>query len=291
MMHRMSVLVLWTAVAGVLAPAVIRFGDGQLPVVHRSPPAHASPVAGASVHQNRVHHPYGKIELPAELSISLGQGDGAGDPITIVVAASSLVPIDSGVLTLMVPGVGAEPNHAEILWAGTPADFVSETAMYETGALSLGHYCFTVAFEFMPQGDDADRVAISQSLYLDVRDTGILSSNVSFEQIRRLELRRELERRILATYRPGLNIASERDVTDELDHLEAADPGFLDRQIADLKANDPDVARRIMQLNESSAVIAEQTSHAVPQPEQTSEKRAVSGEYEWSDGEQQSTPD
>ncbi len=212
------------------------------------------------MHQNRPYHPYSKIELPAELSIGLGQGDSAGEAITITVAASSLVPVDSGVLTLMVPNVGAESNHTEVLWAGTPADFVTESAVYTVDALPVGRYCFTVAFEFTPQGEDADKIAISQSLYLDVRDTGILSSTVSFEHIQRLELRRELERRILATYRPGLHIAGEQAVDDELARLEAADPGFLDRKIAELKATDPDVARRILELNERPAEVREETA-------------------------------
>lgn len=262
MRNRVSVLALWAVCAGVATLTMVQFEDGQDLTVRWTPSWNPSPGSGAILCPNRANHPYGKIELPAELSIGLEQGDSAADAVTIKVAASSLVPVDSGVLTLMVPDIGTEPNRTEVLWAGTPADFVSETGVYKMDALPVGQYCFTVAFEFTPRGADADTIGISQSLYIDVRDTGILSSNVSFEQIRRLELRRELERRILASLKPRLRVASEQAIDDELARLEAADPGFLDRKIAELKATDPEVARRILELNERQAEVREETVRA-----------------------------
>jgi hypothetical protein len=148
-------------------------------------------------------------------------------------------------------------NRVETLWAGTPADFVTQSDVYKVNALPVGQYCFTAAFEFTPSGEDAEMIGTSQSLYLDVRPAGILSSNVSFEQIQRLELRGELERRILASLKPGLAVASEEATAAELARLEAADPGFFDRKIAELKAADPDVARRILQLSERQAMPTE----------------------------------
>ena len=62
-----------------------------------------------------------------------------------------------------------------------------------------------------------------------------------------------MEHRILAGLKPGLAIASEEATAAELARLEATDPGFLDRRIAELKATDPDVARRILELNEREA--------------------------------------
>jgi len=250
MMNRMSVLVLGATVAGVSVLALVGFGDGEGHTICPSASCNPSSRSGTVLPANRPNHPYGKIELPAELSVSLGQAGGDGDPLTVVVVASSLVPVESGIVTLMVPGIGAEPNRTEMLWTGTPADFVSETAVYEVDALPVGQYCFTAAFELTPSGGDADTIATSQSLYVDVRESGILSSNVSFEQIQRLELRRELERRILAELKPRLAVASEEAVATELARLEDADPGFLDRRIAELKAADPNVARRILELNE-----------------------------------------
>jgi len=259
MRNRVSVLALWAVCAGVAMMAMVQFGDGQDRRVRQTPSCNRSPAGGAIVDQDRPNHPYGKIELPAELFISLGQGDSVADSLAIRATVSSLVPVDSGVLTLMVPDIGTEPNHTELLWAGTPADFVSETGVYKMDALPAGQYCFTVAFEFTPRGADADTIGISQSLYIEVRDTGILSSNVSFEQIRRLELRRELERRILASLKPRLRLASDQTIDDELARLEADDPGFLDRKIAEIKAADPDIARRILELNECQAAPTEDT--------------------------------
>jgi hypothetical protein len=202
------------------------------------------PVAGPS------SHPYGKIRLPAEVSIGLAQTDGAAGLLTITVSMSSLVAIDSGVLTLRIPEIAGEPNRTEVLSAGAPGDFVTQTATYHLRALPVGRYCFAAVFEFLPAGDDVREVALSDSLYVDVRPDAILSSNVSFDQIKRLELRRELERRILKSLKPGIAVASEEDTTREMARLEAGDPGFVARKMAEIRATDPDVARRILELNE-----------------------------------------
>ena len=87
-----------------------------------------------------------------------------------------------------------------------------------------------------------------------MRPTAILSSNVSFEQIKRVELRQELEQRILAGLKPKLAIASDEVLARERARLEAVDPGFMDRAIQDLIATDPDAARRAGGLNERMAV-------------------------------------
>ena len=120
MRNRVSLLVLGTAVAGIFAVALSHFAGERASRMSPTALFSPSPVSRVIPAVHRANHPYGKIELPGEVSINLGQGDGPGEPVAIVVAGSSLVPVESGVLTLMVPAIGAEPNRTEVLWAGRP---------------------------------------------------------------------------------------------------------------------------------------------------------------------------
>ena len=182
--------------------------------------------------------------------MDLLEGMAAGTPVAIRVSASSTIPISRGVLTLRMPEIAGEPNWTAVLWTGTPAASIAETATYSVGALPSGRYCYVAIFEFTPEEEGAETMAISQCLYLDVRPTTILSSNVSFDQIRRVELRQELERRILAGLKPKLAAASEDVIARERTRLEIVDPGFMDRAMEHLIATDPDAGRRVMELNE-----------------------------------------
>ena len=266
MANRAATFILWILVGGVSALALLHSSDRRVRTVGGDPPGGGicrsmdPPVAGPS------SHPYGKIRLPADVSIGLAQTDGVAGPLTITVSVSSLVAVDSGVLTLRIPEVAGEPNRTEVLWAGTPHDFVTQTATYHLQAPPVGRYCFAAVFEFMPAGDDAREVALSDSLYMDVRPDAILTSNVSFDQIKRLELRRELERRIVRSLKPGITIASEEDTTRELARLEAADPGFVARKMAEIRATDPDIARRVLELNECLSEPMEDAGVRADQP-------------------------
>jgi len=285
MVRRVGVGIPLLLVGTILAVALIDLG-GE--------PARNRPCVGPAVGHGGppAQHRDDAIRLPVDLSISLAEPAVTGAPVTLVVSVSTRVPVGAGTLTLRVPPIDAEPGRTQVLWAGEPANFVMETRECAVGILPLGQYHFAAIFEFGPDAEHVEEAGLSASLYLDVRTTGILSSNVSFDQIKRLELRSELERRIALSLRPELSIASEEAVTHELARLEAADPGFLDRQIEELKATDPSVAYRIMELNahlsESAdavngldgATAGEETRDGSPQlerPEEGTSKKATLG--------------
>jgi len=193
---------------------------------------------------------YPEIRGPASLSMDLAEGTAAGTPVVLQISAFSTIPVASGTVTLRIPEIGGEPNRTDVLWTGASSEAFAETAVCPVGTLPVGQYCFVAIFEFTSAGENAEDFATSQCLYLDVRPTAILSSIVSFEQIKRIELRQELERRILATLKPKFAAASEDVVAREVAALEAADPGFMDRAIGNLITTDSDAARRVAELNE-----------------------------------------
>ena len=131
----------------------------------------------------------------------------------------------------------------------------------------MGKYHFVGIFEFTPDRDNAGKLLVSDSLYLDVRADKILSSNVSFRQIERLELYAELEQRVLASLSPGLATADPDTMARYRELIEAANPGLIKSKIAELRATDPDVARRIMELNSTKAQTPPPSEEAVPVPE------------------------
>jgi hypothetical protein len=195
-----------------------------------------------TMHQKKVPKRYGKITVPAEVSMELADSSNPGGPVTILVSASSQIPVGSGIITLKIPPVGEIPAETLILWSGAPSDFVAESVEYVVDVLPPGEYRFGAIFKFTPDSEDAEKLFASKSLYLDVRPDRILSSNVSFDQIKRIELWNELEQRVRTELR-----TSTRSIS--LQAAKPLDKDIIASRIAQIKASDPDVARRIMELN------------------------------------------
>lgn len=203
--------------------------------------------------QSQLSQAYGKIGAAADISIDFEPTDDPGAPLTIFVSALSKAPVSSGVITLKVPDIGVESGTTELMWSASSVGYVDEIAAYIVDPLPVGRYRFIGVFTFTPDREDARELAISASLYLDVRPTGIVSSNISFDQMKRDELWRELERRAVARLRPGLASADKATTAREIALLEAGNPGIIAREIAQIRATDPDVAYRIRQLNRVGA--------------------------------------
>jgi hypothetical protein len=206
----------------------------------------------ASTRQGWESVPFGKIEWPAEVFVDLASG-AAGAPVTMIVSAFSKIPAASATLTLRIPPIGDEPATIEVLWTGTPSRNIDQTAEYVGDVLPEGKYKFVAVLEFTPDRENAHTLTVSRSLYLDVRSTTVLSSNVSFDHIKRIELWAELEKRVLLNLRPRLAGADPQTLAHERELIEASDPGIIARKIAELKATDLDVARRIAELNRTEA--------------------------------------
>lgn len=192
---------------------------------------------------------YGKIKIPAELSFELSPNEDSEAPVTFVMSALSAIPIDSGKISLKIPQIGSEQAGSIELWSGTPLDFVNESLQYMIDDLPVGTYKFVLVFEFEPLAEEPKTLAVSKSLYLDVRPTKILSSNVSFQHIKRLELMKEFHQRVLEDMRSELENADAKTKAREIAAIESFDPELIVRKIEQLKTSDPYLARRIMELN------------------------------------------
>jgi hypothetical protein len=248
--------VLLVTIGGISAIVLAYVSCQRCRAVRGQPSYNQSNLIKDTQEESQMAESYGKIRLPADISIDLIQTEDMGAPVTIVVSASSKVAVSSGVVTLKVPQIDGEPNDTTVLWSGNPFGLVDETAEYVVNALPVGTYRFIAVFEFTPDSENAERLALSKSLYLDVRPTTILFSNVSFNHIKRTELLTELEKRVLIDLRPELKTADERTVAGEIADLKARDPGIIARKIAELAAVDPNIARRILELHREKVDIS-----------------------------------
>ena len=159
---------------------------------------------------------------------------------------------------MKVPQIGEIPAETQVLWSAAPSDFVAETAEYTVDALPAGEYRFAAIFEFTPDRVYAGKLFTSKALYLDVRPEKILSSNVSFDQIKRVELWEELEQRVQMDLKAGPSAVSFKSVSRDIQAAEPIDPEIIASRIAELKASDPEVARRITELNRVKAAPADE---------------------------------
>lgn len=189
---------------------------------------------------------HGKLKPPAEIYVEVTDGGEEGGPVRVTIHAASLVPVQSGTIKIAGPGMG---ETAERLWSTANPGLVAESVSYTTGALANGLHRFGAAFEFVPERDSAETMIVADSVFLEVRSDTVLSSRVSFDHIRRVELLNELEDRALVSLKPRLATASRKVKDQELAKLAEQEPGAISRKIAQIKANDPDVTRRIKELN------------------------------------------
>ncbi len=190
-----------------------------------------------------------KMTPPAEVRLNLVRADSGPSGLTILVSASSQVAVTSGKITLKMTRDDVEADRSEVLWSGGPLAAVSQTIPVAVGDLTMGRYGYVATLEFTSAEGDAD-MAVSGSLYIDVKPDVVLSSEVSFEHIARVQLRQELEERAFRSLQPKVLAGNRTRIVGERANLEALDPGLVASQIRELKNADPNVAIRSMELNQ-----------------------------------------
>jgi len=201
--------------------------------------------------KERLSRPFGKIEIPAEVYIGLVESEKSRNQTKLVISAATLNPTELARIILIKSQTGFEPEHRKTLWADTPDDIVDKTIIYNAGDLPVGKHQYHAVLEFMSGGNNPKLLVSIGSLFLDVRPDEILSSNVSFGQIERLELHKELQKRVMVSMKPQLKNANSKIMAQEMKALEDINPGFFDREIQDMIASDPDIARRVEEINMS----------------------------------------
>lgn len=259
MISRKSVFLLLVTVVSVSLILLFYAGVKRHRAIPAQPSGDLSSQGQDKLPRNVAPKRHSKMTVPADVSIDLASPSNPGGPVTILVSASSQIPIGSGKLTLKVPPIGEVPAGAEVLWSGAPSDFVAESVEFVIGTLPVGEYRFGAIFAFTPDRENAGKLFTSRSLYLDIRPDKILSSNVSFDQIKRIELWNELEQRVMMDLNAGPAGIGLKSVARDIKAAETIDPEIIANRIAELRASDPDVARRITELNRVKTAPADES--------------------------------
>jgi hypothetical protein len=207
--------------------------------------------------KDRLSRPYGKLEIPAEVFVDLLEPENPRKAVEMIISASTAIPVRSGRIILLKSGEDSQPQSKEILWSIKSVGLIDRTIVYKAGLLPEGKYQYTAVLEFETEGNASRQLIAAGSLYLDVKKSGILSSNVSFDQIYRDQLYKELVERVLTGMKPQLKNANSEVLDKEIIALESVDPGIIDRKIKELIDSDPDIARKAQELNTFSEEPAE----------------------------------
>lgn len=168
---------------------------------------------------------YGKVKLPAEISFDIRGKAIPGKPIKVDIATVGKIPFKNGIIGIIIPGISNNPQKDIQLWKGEADSPLEKKLSYSLGVIPQGEHTFVAYFKFTPRREGAREVGVACYLYMDIRSDIVKSSNVSFGHIKRLELKEELKKR-----------------------------GLLELSIEEIKKRDPEMARRILEVNRIKSV-------------------------------------
>jgi hypothetical protein len=168
---------------------------------------------------------YGKVKLPAEIRFDIRGKAIPGKPIKVDIAAVGKIPFKNGIIGIIIPGIGNSSQKDIQLWKGEADSPLEKKISYSLGVIPQGEHTFVAYFKFTPKREGAKEVGVARYLYLDIRSDSVKNSNVSFGHIKRLELKEELKKR-----------------------------GLLELSIEEIKKRDPEMARKILEVNRVKSV-------------------------------------
>jgi hypothetical protein len=253
MTTRTSMFFLWLIIAAACLLITGCCSETQNTAGLNQPPLDETYVSRDTPMRTRLSQPYGKLRVPAELFVDLIQPAHASDPVSIIVSASSTVVASSSLITLRIPEIAGEADRTEVLWFSDSSNVISESLKYTMPPLPKGRYHFVAVIELTPDHKGAEPLILSESLYVDIRAEEILSSNVSFRQIERLALYRQLQARAVENLSPGSGSGTINTTGSHYEQMTMLNPNQIEKEIDRLKATDPDIARQIMALNSTEA--------------------------------------
>jgi hypothetical protein len=168
---------------------------------------------------------YGKVKLPAKISFDIQGKASPEKPIKVDIDAVCKIPFRNGVIGIIIPGISNNPQKDIPLWKGEADSPLEKKLSYSLGVIPQGEHTFVAYFKFTPHREGTREVGVSCYLYMDIRSAIVNISNVSFGHIKRLELKEELKKR-----------------------------GLLELSIEEIKKRDPEMARRILEVNRIKSV-------------------------------------
>jgi hypothetical protein len=138
---------------------------------------------------------FGKTKLPGEIKVTIQENAIPGKPPGIDIVAVSKIPFKDGHIELTIPVIGNMPARKVLLWSGSSNTPVEKHLDYILPILPVGEFKIIGYFKFKSLREGARGMRVSKTLYINVHSDKILSSNISSRQIKRVELKNELEKK------------------------------------------------------------------------------------------------
>lgn len=155
---------------------------------------------------------FAETDSPATVFMHLAQPPEVGAPLDLAIEVGLHVAIDSIELALTTPPAGGVDAENITLWSGRFDSNFPNSFNYTIPVLHPGKYAYSTALR--AKAADGNNIEANGNLFVEVRPNIILTSPVSFERIRKLELVKEIKEK-------GLSSKSEKKlIIMPLDKLE-----------------------------------------------------------------------
>lgn len=157
---------------------------------------------------------FAETDSPATVFMQLAQPPKVGAPLNLTIEVGLHVAIDSIELTLTTPPAGEMDEENITLWSGRFDSNFPNSFNYTIPVLHPGKYAYSTMLRV--KTSDGNNLEAKGNLFLEVRPNIVLTSPVSSERIRKLELVKEIKEK-------GLSNKSEKKLIimplEQLEHM------------------------------------------------------------------------
>ena len=128
-----------------------------------------------------------KAQLPHKITLQLNQAQ-SGQSLSVTSKLYSLHKFSEGSATLVLTKQGEKAQMPVILFSGKGNAGFNQSTDYQLPPLAPGKYKLHAVFT-VQGGKVKNATRAGTNLYIDVRTTQVLASNISFSHIERLQLK------------------------------------------------------------------------------------------------------
>ncbi|NQZ08590.1 MAG: hypothetical protein HRT35_15665 [Algicola sp.] len=135
-----------------------------------------------------------KAQLPHKITLQLNQAQ-SGQSLSVTSKLYSLHKFSEGSATLVLTKQGEKAQMPVILFSGKGNAGFNQSTDYQLPPLAPGKYKLHAVFTVQGGNKIKNATRTGTNLYIDVKTTQVLASNISFSHIERLQLKARLDAR------------------------------------------------------------------------------------------------
>ena len=164
----------------------------QVPVSVPGVPSRASVAARSGAFHESPEQKFCSLQSPVRLGLELAAPANATDPLELTARVTTTVPISEAEISLIFPAMGEKPSVKTTLWSGEIESRTFREVVQRLPPLPEGKHIVTVALRLKTDVRGLTS-GFSRSLYIDVGRHGAAWSDISFNHLAMLELKKRIE--------------------------------------------------------------------------------------------------